>query len=126
MSDDAMLEDGWRIFCEWRNARAASGAPLPPSGVCLLTRETILEDVMLLLTARIVMTTRMEPVDAAKHVRFERGMLCVGVDALSRGNTALERELRELRDQAQDWLQRRWAKLRDAHRRVRAHGGPEV
>jgi hypothetical protein len=43
------LEKGWKIFCDWRDARARGGDPLPPGGFFFLgPRDALLDELFLL------------------------------------------------------------------------------
>lgn len=55
------LKKGYHAFIDWRDARDRAGDPLPPGGVFLLQRESIMQDEIGLLYSRIVADLEIPP-----------------------------------------------------------------
>jgi hypothetical protein len=53
------LRDGWIAFCDWRRAMSAAGTPLPPGGMCNITKNNILLDSVFHLRRAIALELRM-------------------------------------------------------------------
>ena len=55
------LAEGYRSFVEWRQAMARAGQPLPPGGMFILNRVTVLADSISILWAEIVAMLGCDP-----------------------------------------------------------------
>jgi hypothetical protein len=71
----AELREGWQAFCEWRNAMARAGTPLPPGGVFLLNRATVTADALQILWAELAIELRMPPEAIRVNAEVKDGRL---------------------------------------------------
>lgn len=55
------LAEGYKAFAQWRDAMARAGKPLPPGGVFLINKVTVVGDALTMLWAEIVTTLKCPP-----------------------------------------------------------------
>lgn len=113
---DAQLGEGWAIFSAWRDARERAGEPLPPSAVCLLTRETITLSVLDDLATHIATLCRLPLAQVVPAIRYAQGM--IAFDAARLG--AIDEDARRMIETILGSARRAMTSRLAAHRERRA------